>query len=61
MFIPFLNQEVRTITLKDFNTSINKLFFMALIRNPKYIKEINEHSLTAQLFDGGYDAEYLAK
>ncbi len=60
LFIPFINQEVATITLKDLNTNINKLFFMALIRNPKYIKEINEHSLTAQLFDGGYDAEYLA-
>lgn len=60
LFIPFINQEVTTITLKDLSTNINKLFFMALIRNPKYIKEINEHSLTAQLFDGGYDAEYLA-
>lgn len=60
LFIPFINQEVTTITLTDLNTNINKLFFMALIRNPKYIKEINEHSLTAQLFDGGYDAEYLA-
>lgn len=60
LFIPFINQEVTTITLKDLNKNINKLFFMALIRNPKYIKEINEHSLTAQLFDGGYDTEYLA-
>lgn len=60
LFIPFINQEITTITLKDLSTNINKLFFMALIRNPKYIKEINEHSLTAQLFDGGYDAEYLA-
>lgn len=59
LFIPFINQEVTTITLKDLNKNINKLFFMALIRNPKYIKEINERSLTAQLFDGGYDAEYL--
>lgn len=60
LFIPFINKEVTTITLQDLNKNINKLFFMALIRNPKYIKEINEHSLTAQLFDGGYDAEYLA-
>ena len=60
LFIPFINKEVTTIILKDLSTNINKLFFMALIRNPKYIKEINKHSLTAQLFDGGYDAEYLA-
>lgn len=60
LFIPFINQEVTTITLKDLNKSVNKLFFMALIRNPKYVKEINENSLTAQLFDGGYDAESLA-
>lgn len=60
LFIPFIKQEIKTITLKDLEKNINKLFFMALIRNPKYVKEINEHSLTAQLFDGGYDAEYLA-
>lgn len=60
LFIPFINKEVTTITLKDLSTNINKLFFMALIRNPKYIKEINKHSLTAQLFDGGYNAEHLA-
>ena len=33
---------------------------MALIRNPKYVKEVNMKSLTSQLFDGGYDSEYLA-
>lgn len=59
-FLPFINQEVTTITLEDLNKNINKLFFMAFVRNPKYVKEINKHSLTAQLFDGGYDAEYLA-
>ena len=60
IFIPFINGEVENITLKDLNKNINKLFFMALIRNPKYVKEINDYSLTSQLFDGGYDAEFLA-
>ena len=59
-FIPFIKQEVMTITLNNLNNNINRLFFMALIRNPKYIKEINEYSLTSQLFDGGYDAENIA-
>lgn len=59
-FLPFINQEVTTITLEDLNKKNNKLFFMTLVRNPKYVKEVNEHSLTAQLLDGGYDVEYLA-
>lgn len=56
---PFINQEVKEITLDNLNKKINKLFKMAIFRNPKYVKQINEESIFAQLFDGGYDSEYL--
>lgn len=56
----FINGEFEYITLKDLNKNVNKLFFMALIRNPKFIKEVNNYSLTSKLFDGGYDTEFLA-
>lgn len=60
LFIPFINKEVTTVTLGNLEKKVNELFFMALIRNPKRIKEINEYSLTSQLFEGGYNAEFLA-
>ncbi len=56
---PFVKQEVREITFVDLNKKINKLFLMAIFRNPKNIKQINEESIFSQLFDGGYDTEYL--
>lgn len=59
IFKLFINKEVENITLEDINEKINKLFLMALIRNPKYIKDINDYSFTSQFFDGGYNAEQL--
>lgn len=56
---PFVNQEVKEIMLDDLRSKINKLFKMAVFRNPKNVKQINEESVTADLFDGGYDTEYL--
>jgi len=55
----FTNGEVTSVTLKNLNNNINKLFLMALTRNPKYVKDINKKSIMAQLIDGGYDTEYL--
>lgn len=55
----FINQEVKEIILDNLNKKINKLFKMAIFRNPKFVKQINEESVFAQLFDGGYDSEYL--
>ena len=57
---PFINKEVDSVTIKNLNSDINKLFLMALFRNPKYVQEINDKSLFSKLFDGGYDTEYLA-
>ena len=57
---PFINKEVSNITLVDLSNKINKLFLMTLFRNPKYVKEINEHSVFARIIDGGFDSEYLA-
>lgn len=56
---PFINKEVKEITLDNLNNKINKLFKMAIFRNPKLVKQINEESVFAQLIDGGYDSEYL--
>ncbi len=56
---PFIEQKVKEISFDNLNKKINKLFMMAMFRNPKYVKQINEESAFAKLFDGGYDTEYL--
>ncbi len=58
--MPFINHEIRKITIINLNDKINKLFLMALFRNPKYVEEINKKSIFAQIIDGGYNSEFLA-
>lgn len=54
---PFINQEVSTVTIDNLTLKINKLFLMAIARNPKYVKEVNDVSTSAQLFENGYSTE----
>ena len=56
---PFAKQEVSTVTINNLTVRVNKLFFMAIARNPKYIKEINEESTSAILLENGYTSENL--
>ena len=58
--MPFINNEVKNVTLKNLVNDVNKLFLMALFRNPKCIKEINDRSLSSKLSDDEYDAEQIA-
>ena len=57
--VPFVNGEVTNIRLINLNKKVNKLFLMAMFRNPKQVKEVNEMSLAAKIV-GGYDPEFLA-
>lgn len=58
--VPFANGEVENIKLINLNKKVSKLFLMALFRNPKQVKEINEISLSAKFIKGGYSPELLA-
>lgn len=57
---PFVYRKVDEIELENLSEKINKLFFMALFRNPNEIKEINKNSYTSILFDGGIKPEDVA-
>lgn len=58
--LPFANKEKRIITFTNLNKKINKLFLMALFRNPKYVDEINSYSSFSHMIDGEYNPEFLA-
>lgn len=57
---PFAFREVDEIELENLSEKINKLFFMALFRNPDEIKEINKNSYTSILFDDGIKSDDVA-
>lgn len=57
---PFAYRKVEEIELDNLSEKINKLFFMALFRNPDEIQVINDKSYTSILFDGGIKPENIA-
>lgn len=58
--VPFAQGKVKNIKIKKLNNKVNKLFLMALFRNPKQVEEINKISLSAKLIKNGYSPEILA-
>lgn len=56
----FIENKEQSVSFKNWNENINKLFFMSIFRNPKQIKNINKNSAFSQLFDKGYEPEYIA-
>lgn len=58
--LPFINGEEQSITYKNWNDNVNKLFLMSIFRSPKQVEDINKHSVFSQLFGSGYDPEYIA-
>lgn len=58
--LPFVNGKEQSITYKNWNLNVNKLFLMSIFRSPQQIEVINKHSIFSQVFKDSYEAEYIA-
>lgn len=58
--LPFINGEERSISFRNWNNNVNKLFFMSIFRSPEQVEDINKHSVFSQIFDEGYEPEFIA-
>lgn len=54
-----LEGRVQIIVLENLTEIMNKIFLMALVRNPEFVKRVNEESVAAKVIGGGFNAEYL--
>lgn len=57
---PFVYDKEENLILEDIYNIIEKMFRMALFRNPRFIESVNSESLSSILIDGGYDGEHIA-
>lgn len=58
--LPFVNGKEQSITYKNWNSNVNKLFLMSIFRNPQQVEDINKHSVFSQIFKIGYNPEDIA-
>lgn len=56
----FVYNKHDKLVVKDILGFAEKIYRMSLFRNPRFIKSVNEQSLTSILIDGGYDHEHIA-
>lgn len=57
---PFVYNKQDKLVIEDILGFAEKIFRMSLFRSPRFIKSVNEQSLTSVLIDGGYDHEHIA-
>ncbi len=55
--LPFAYNEQKVVKCPNLNEKINKIFSMALYRNPSFVEEVNNQSVTSCLLDEGYTTE----
>lgn len=58
--LPFINNEESSITYKNWNPNVNKLFLMSIFRSPQQVEDINKNSVFSKIFKNGYEPEYIA-
>ena len=58
--LPFVEGKEQFLSFENLNNNVNKLFFMSIFRSPKQVEYINKCSIFSQLFEKGYDSEYIA-
>lgn len=56
----FVYNKQDRLVIEDILGFAEKIFRMSLFRSPRFIKSVNEQSLTSVLIDGGYDHEHIA-
>ncbi len=56
----FVYNKQDKLVIEDILGFAEKIFRMSLFRSPRFIKSVNEQSLTSVLIDGGYDHEHIA-
>lgn len=55
--LPFAYNKQKVVEFINLNEKINKIFSMALYRNPSFVEEVNNQSTTSCLLDEGYTTE----
>lgn len=58
---PLVFGEVDDLVINNFKNIINRIFYMAYVRNPQNVKDINNISYTSILFEGGFDTEFITR
>ena len=58
--LPFINDEEMSITYKNWNNKVNKLFLMSIFRSPEQVADINRTSTYSKIFAYGYEPEFIA-
>lgn len=56
----FVYNKQDKLVIEDILGFAEKMFRMSLFRSPRFIKSVNEQSLTSILIEGGYDHEHIA-
>lgn len=60
IFLPFIKGDIKSISFENWRDDINKIFLMAIFRNPKQIEYINKISVFSNLIKSGYSPEMIA-